>query len=238
MKKQIYLCVLWVVTILIIILIATNKMTGIHFHVTDGNWDVSTKSDRNYDSKYADKIDETLQKFENIDVNSNVMELTVKPGREFHIYSTYNNQRYMPEFDVKNGTLHVRQNFPKSHTGNINCKVEITIPENTVLDNIDIKNNVGEINLKNFEAKEIKAETNVGEISVDSLDFNNLKLENNVGEISIHTLESSDKYNIVAKTDVGDVSVDGRSHKRRYEQNNGSRKNIKAVANVGEVSIN
>ena len=71
MKKQIYLCVLWAITILIIILIATNKITGIRFHVTDGDWDGGTKSERNYDSKYTDKIDESLERFENININSN-----------------------------------------------------------------------------------------------------------------------------------------------------------------------
>ncbi len=238
MKKKIYLCVLWTVAIIIILLIATNKMNGIHFHVTDGNWNASHKSEREHDSKHAEKIDESLMQFEKISVSSNVMELTVKTGSEFHIYSTYNKQKYMPEFNVKNGTLNVSQNFSKSSSGNINCKVEITVPQNAVLKNVDIKNNVGEINLKNFEANEIKAETNVGEINAENLDFNTLKLESNVGEISIKTLESLDTYNIAAKTDVGVVSVEGRNLKHRYEQNNSSKKSIKAAANVGEIRIN
>ena len=237
MKKQIYLSVLWIITAIIIILIATKKITGIHIHINDDDWDVSSKTERTYDSKYAEKIDESLQRFENININSNVMSITVKPGTEYHIYSTYNKPKYMPEFSVENGTLKVRQNFPKHNNNNVKCTVEITVPKNTVLSDIDIQNNVGEVILKDFEADEIQIETNVGEIRVSDMNFNNLKLENNVGEISVKTLEKTDKYNISARNDIGEISVGGKSYKHKFEQKNSSKKSIKAVSNVGEVSI-
>lgn len=245
MKKSYLLIVLGVVT-LFCICFGTYKHLG-NLKTAIENGDISFSSDdedykdeknSNGDSKRA--INERLERFSSIKVDAAVMGLTIKQGKEFAIEGTFNKSALKPEFSVSNGKLAVKQSGNKKRGFNIgyqNCKVVITIPSGSRLDNVDIDTNVGDVTLRMFEADEIDIDVNVGEISVRDVAFNDIDCDTNVGEISIDPVDDLDEYSISLSTDVGDVSVEGDSFKKSYNARGKGKKKIKANTNVGTINL-
>lgn len=238
MNKKIYLIIIWTITLLLILFVCLGKPSKIHFHINplDNNeWNNSKTKDN---TKYANEIDEELSKFSNIDISSNVMQITIKQGSSYHITASYNKTKYMPDFKIHGDTLMIEQNIPKHSAKNINCNLEITVPANAELNKVTIHNNIGEIELKDFNSEDVRVKNNVGELYIKNLNFNSLETETNVGEISINTEGSISNYDISAKTDIGEIQIEGKNYKHSFKQSSNSGKKITAITNVGEVSIN
>lgn len=233
-NKRIYLALIWTVT-LGFILFSCIKSIGSLKGVFHTKLNFNTSSEDN--TKYENGINENLEKFSNIRIDSNVMKISIREDDSYHINASYNKPKYMPSFRIRNDTLEVSQNIPRGNNSSVNCRLEITVPKGTTLEDIDIVNNVGEIVLKNIDAKELNLETNVGEINVKKINFKELKAETNVGDVKVTMNEDLDDYEVEAKVDVGEIKIGSQSAKRSYKQKGKNGRKIKAVANVGSVEL-
>ena len=83
------------------------------------------------------------------------------------------------------------------NAGSHRCKVVVTIPREHALDSIYINTNVGDVKVRELEAKDIDINVNVGEIDIRRAAFDRIECESNVGEISINPRGSIDAYSIV-----------------------------------------
>ena len=233
MKKVIFYVVLAAITIGCIFYGLRKNVGEIRFglHGEDGTEQTSSIG------KF--QVSQVFDGFSEIEVNAGVMELVIEEGAAFKVEGPYNREYLKPEIRLNNGVLNVIQKGKKRtiNAGSIKCRLVITIPSGTCLDSVYINTNVGDVKLKEIEAKSIDINVNVGEIDVRRVDFETICCESNVGEISINPREGIDDYAITASTDVGEVNVDGRSYKRSFNQRGSDNKKIKAKANVGEINI-
>ena len=184
-------------------------------------------------------INEVFDSFSEIEVDAAVMELVIEEGSAFKVEGPYNREYLKPEITVNNGVLKVFQKGKKRtvNAGSHKCRVVITIPSGTSLNAVYVNSNVGDVKVREIEAKSINIEVDVGEIDVRRAAFETIECETNVGEITIDPQDAFDDYDISASTDVGEVRIDGRSYKRSYNQRTNSSKKITAKANVGQINI-
>lgn len=233
MKKTIFYIVLAAVTLSCIFYGITKNMGDIKLTLNDENEREQGASDGKF------YVNEEFTAFSAIEVNAAVMELVIEEGEAFKVEGPYNRDYLKPELSLNNGVLKVIQKGKKKtlNAGSHRCRVVITIPRGHALDSVFINSNVGDIKVRELEAKTIGINVNVGEIDVRRVDFESIDCETNVGEISINPLDGLDDYEITASTDVGEVKVDGRSYKRSYNQRGAGNKKIKVNANVGEINI-
>lgn len=249
MKKTIYLVAISIITIGCIIFgtiyntrgFSLKKMRNFFnegFH-NGFSWEFSFDDDDENINRNVIKgyINDNLNEFESININANVMGITIKNGDSFKIESTYNREYLKPEYEVKNGVLHITQNMPKNTNGNNNASTIITIPNRNAMRNIDTKVNVGEVQLNGIEVNNIEVKTNVGRVFIKNTVFNDAELKTNVGEVEVTVDDKLNEYSMDFKTDVGDVSVDGRSYKRSYSSSGSTKKRIEAKTNVGAIVV-
>lgn len=233
MKKTIFYMVLAVVTLSCIFYGITKNLGDIRLALHGENEAGQGASERKF------YINEEFAAFSGIEVNAAVMELVIEEGEAFKVEGPYNRDYLKPELSLNNGVLKVIQKGKKRtlNAGSHRCRVVITIPRGHALDSVYINSNVGDVKIRELEAKTIGINVNVGEIDVRRVDFESIDCETNVGEISINPLDGLDDYEITASTDVGEVNVDGRSYKRSYNQRGNGSKKIKVEANVGEINL-
>lgn len=242
MKKNVLLIILGVITVGCIIYGSAKHLRGFKSIFRDGGIHISFDD---YDESEKDsssgkfEIDEKLEKFSSIRINAAVMGLTIEEGTGFNIDAFYTKDYLKPEINIKNGGLEIVQHGKKNgfNNGNQNCRVVITVPGGTDLNDVDIDTNVGDVKIRELNIGKIDINLNVGEIDVNNVDFDSLDCDTNVGEISINPVSKLDDYDISASTDVGSVRVEGRSYKRSYNSRGNGKKRIKADTNVGEIKI-
>lgn len=249
MKKTIFLIILGVVTIGCIIYgtlyhigggLKNLKRSG--FIVTDdgkdGGFSFHFDFDDDEETNDEHNLNQKLQAFSKIKIDSAIMEIRIEEGNDFYISSNWNRDWLRPELSVNNGVLNVIQKSNrKNKAGTNNCRVTITVPADTKLGDIDIDSNIGEIKLRKLEAEDVSINLNVGEISLRDVNFENVTIDNNVGEVSVDTDANLDDYDISLSTDVGQVNYNGRSYKRSYNQNGSGKNRIKINTNVGEINV-
>ena len=239
MKKTIFLIILGVVTVGCIIYGTVYHIGGGFRNLGRGSG-LSLHFDFDTDEETNDEhnLNQKLQAFSKIKIDSAVMEIRIEEGNDFYISSNWNRDWLRPELSVNNGVLNVIQKSNrKNKAGTNNCRVTITVPADTKLGDIDIDSNVGEIKLRKLEAEDVSINLNVGEISLRDVNFDNVSIDNNVGEVSIYTDASLDDYDISLSTDVGDVNVEGNRFKHSYNHKGNSRNQIKIDTNVGEINL-
>lgn len=246
--KTIILCSLAIITIFCIFY-GTYRFTGKVKHnvekIFNGeginigdfitNWNNDSDDEDNFSR--AKTIDTSIEAFSKLDINAKVMAVTIKSGDQYHLYFSYNKEKIKPTYQIENGTLTIRQPAFSNNTGNINCKLEITVPRYTKLNDVDIELNVGEINLKGFDCDTLDITNNVGEIDIKDINFEEIDAKSNVGEISIKTMLPIEEYSLDLTTNIGEISVDGNSYRHHCSTKGSTSKKITAENNVGEIDI-
>lgn len=253
MKKNIYLTILTFVTVLCII-------GGTCYHVI--GWGVSLAkgitgilSHNGTESVGNLKNDTiTLDSFSNITADVNVMNLTVATGESYSI-SYASNEKLIPEYEVKDNTLTLKQKNLKfnSITGNKKCTVTVTVPDS--LQNLQIDANVGDVNLDGISAEslvlnadvgdidvtdcsfdQVKAEAAVGDVDFEDSSFQNMEISNDVGDVSV-SAENLSNYQMNLSTDIGEVSVNDKNYRKSYKCDGYSGSKLIIENNTGDIEV-
>jgi len=237
MNKKIYTIIIWIITLLVIAYVVTKKDNLFQFDINN-SWNNSEIEEKDSsDSNHSYRINENLDYFSNIIIDSNVMSIKVEQGDYYGINVSYNKEKFAPKYKVSGDTLTISQNLPKNQNKKVHVKTIVYVPRGANLDEVKVKLNVGEISLKDFDANSVKVLNNVGEIQIKNINFETLKAETNVGELSIKLLDNVSDYDIKAKTDIGELNIDGKKYRHSFSQRGSNGKSISAETNIGELSI-
>ncbi len=200
MKKTIYLTILTIVTVVCIIFGALYHIGGFFSNITffnflGGNLD---RSPINYS--------EDLDAFEAINLDTNVMDITIERGEGYHL--SYNCEKYLePEFEVKNNTFTLSQPDVSSPVFNISsnkCSMTLTVPSDVYFTKIDITSDVGAVSIEDIGAKTAIFQADVGDLTLDTCAFSDTNITADVGDI---TSLNTDLGNATISADVGDIEL-------------------------------
>lgn len=177
----------------------------------------------------------SLQTFDSIKVKLSVGELVIKEGDDYSYSYTFN-EKIIPEIEVKNGVLIVKQDSV-SITGNpkgINqSELVITVPKGSNLDSINIVASMGNVKLKDISGKDMETSLSMGNIDVRNCTFDVTKVHNSMGDTIMTNADISSvscansmgdiEYNgsfdkIDLKTSMGKVEVNGESKGSSYKE--------------------
>ncbi|MDD6491594.1 MAG: DUF4097 family beta strand repeat-containing protein, partial [Firmicutes bacterium] len=183
MKKNIYLTILTIVTVLCII-------GGTCYHVIGWGVSLAKGITRNFSQNTTENVGKltkdtvNLDAFSNISADVKVMDLTLTKGSDFSIsYSA--SEKLVPEYGVDDGTLVLSQKRLKSNSlmglDSKKCSVTITVPE--YLQTVDINANVDDINVNQITAENLFLDANVGDIDVNACSFEKVVSNANVGDV-------------------------------------------------------
>ena len=238
--KRIYMGIITFITLCCII-IGVLKGGVLHF----GNKNV-----------HSDEI--SLDDYKKLSIQADVMSIAFIEGEKYAIHYECT-EGIEPIYSLNNDTLTITQKKKKMRffgIGNQNCKVTIEIPKGTVLEDMDMKLDVGEVSMKGMQNKEttisldvgnveIKnsilgdtmVDIDVGKISILKSEFENMAAETSTGNIEISSNKDLSAYSFALKSDIGEVSVNDREYGRKYEDNTHSDYKIKATTDIGDIDI-
>lgn len=144
-----------------------------------------------------------LEAFNVVKVDANLMDVTIIAGDQFYLDSEYTDG-LEPLYEVKNGTLTVRQRAYRSWgVNNAECSLSLTIPKQ--MDLIDVHTALGNINLEGISASECELLSNLGNCKLKKCSFAESDLTTNLGEISVRdtSLGAAEMNN-----DMGEIELD------------------------------
>lgn len=249
MKKNIYLTVIWIVTIFCII-------GGSFYHIMGWGEDFGLGSSlKGKTYTYNDAVDA----FDSISLDVDLSEVNIVAGDKYGLsYECAKN--LVPDFNVKDGTLCIIQNSKNPHfprrNGNNNSIITITVPKETelsrisggcdlgdmeitglVVDEIDIECDMGLAAITDVTASSITCDCSLGECKISGCSFDNLTVDNDLGNIEVYSKNPLTDYAMDLSVSMGVIEVDGEDYGTHYKQKGDKDKNIKLSNSMGSISI-
>lgn len=251
MKKNVYLIILTLITIICIV-------GGTCYHLV--GWGVSFLSHLPFASFYSDSDDTessgttlstdtvSLPSFNTVKIDSKVMNLSIEKGDDYSIQCDAD-EKLNPKYEIKDNTLIVSQkqkikvhNFMK----NLKCSVHITIPEDTTLELINIDGATGDISLSNLDVTTLKIDNSVGDVKMDNCKIASIGIDTSTGDVKLNDCEANE---IDVDTSVGDTVIKDNIFEKLYVDGSvgdvkvSSSKDLSDYAydldtSIGDVSIN
>ena len=237
MKRKTYLTIIWSITLCVILFSSTQctiksknffsdfwKNFVIDFDDSDNqDWEnnLSPFDSDKWDSVTSNSTQVRLSEFSQIVVDANIMTLTIEEGNSWNLRCDFSHKELQPDYKMNNNTLTVRQHLSsKPKVASKKCDLVITVPKNASLEDVDVKINVGEIEI------------------IDKVQFDTFTGKTNIGELSIDNLNNLEDYEVFAEVNLGDIKIENDHFGRKYRQKISSEKKIDCSVNIGEISIN
>lgn len=200
MKKTIYLLAITVITIGCVIYGLYENTTGFLFSFGIGN------------SDYNIEESATLDPFQNITVDADVMEIVIEEGLTYTL-NYKGTENLIMSYRVENGELIISQESEKSVVRNCKAVLALTVPKEAEFDTVDIAIDVGDVKLNKIKIGSMELKTDVGEIAVRGTDFEQATIESDTGDVD---LEECSFINLDVSCDVGDIEIDSNDDISEY----------------------
>jgi hypothetical protein len=198
-KKTVYLSILTIVTVVCI-------AAGICYHIISGTigklFGGSGTNQTSSGSRADDK--EILDDFDVIRLNVAAAEVFLESGSEFSI--AYNgSEEYRPQYSVENRALTVKSGNKKVHIGTkLESTITITVPEDAVLDKIDLSVNAGNMEIRGADAKDITIDLDAGNVEVYNGTYTTVSADVDAGNL---TFENCVLTSAEMDTDMGNIEL-------------------------------
>lgn len=253
MKKNIYLTVIWIVTIFCII-------GGSCYHIMGWGerfWEHFEQGSLLRGKAYT--YNDTLDEFDSISLNVDLSEVNIVTGDKYGL-SYKCTKNLVPDFKVKDGTLSLIQNSKNPHfprrNGNDNCIITITVPKEAKLsrisggcdlgdvefdgltvDEIDIECDLGQAVISDVTASSITCDCNLGNCEITECSFDNLTVNNDMGNIEVVSKNSLNDYIMDLSVSMGGIEVNGEDYGTHYKQKGDQDKKIELTNSMGSISV-
>ncbi len=253
MKRNVYLILITVITILCIIAGTGYHLVRFGLSVAEGlpffsefieaisDWDDDDDSDDNDDSDNGistsvDASQKNLDAFSSINADLNVVDLTIQRGNTFSI-TCKASKKLTPEYKVENNCLTITQ-YAKAHNAlgrNKKCSVTITVAD--TLTDLKLHTNVGDVDLSGLNVLALDLRADVGDIDLENCTLETSTLDANVGDVDLDCKEDLSGYHIELGTGVGDVNVNDTYCHRSYSNQGDSSHSLTISNDTGDISL-
>ena len=260
MKRNVYLIILTIITIICIIGGTCYHLVRFGISVAGGLPSIQTFMDAvldwnndyysyNTESSASTKTvssSQNLDAFTSIQADMNVMDLNVVSGDSYSIQYKAS-KKFVPEFEVKNNCLTIKQTQKFSFFSaarNPKCTVTVTVADS--LDSVKIQSDAGDITLSDQTITTFSLYADAGDINLENCAFGKSTIETDAGDfdlknctftaLSLYTdagdidLENCTFTNMDISTDAGDIDIDSKEDLSGYR--------IDLDTSYGDVTVN
>ena len=192
-----------------------------------------------------------------LDIDLSLGDLKIVPGDSVNVeYS--GNEKLRPTVSSKDGRLTITQKSdnrwfnltpPKS-------RITVTLPKDTVLRDLEIRENLGDIELQDLQAVSgtiyndlgdvrlngcdidgLTIGSSMGDVEMDETVFLQLNVKQDLGEVKIDTPQDLSGATLDLQTDLGDVEVNGVDQGRSHFTAGKDGLSVKVTNDLGDVSL-
>ena len=168
--------------------------------------------------------DGNLEMFDAIDAEIGLGSVTVTPGNDYTLFIVYEGDlgSYKITWEVKGGTLKIRSSGSKSVVGGLDglvnlfdgsgamrVSVDITVPEEVLLEKLSIGTGTGSVLLSDVAAKKVTINSGTGSIECyDPRQAATLKMETGTGSVTLQIEELYSGVEIELESGTGSIEAD------------------------------
>ena len=232
MKRK-YLCCIWAITICCIV------FSGYFKVVSPILSDFKEKSF----SKTIILKDKSIKK---IDAKLDAGDVTVKYGNELKVHYCYP-KKHTPKIKVEGDSLVIREtsNIKIAKLNKAKYNIEVTIPKETKLDEIDMKVDLGDVEINDLLVDKINVDADMGDINLENVISSTCKVDVSLGD---ETIKNGKHNSITIDTNMGDAEVKTEFDKIKVDCNMGdidiktsgklTKKNADLNCDMGDITVN
>lgn len=197
-----------------------------------------------YEDGRTEKIEKSFDSVEiaNLKINLAYSSLTIKQGENFHVETNSKDV----EFKQRGNELIVKEKDRNFFTVKSKRTTIVTIPKDTILNNVDIETGAGKIDIEKLSAKNLSLELGAGKMTIQDLQVTQkAKIDGGAGKVdilsgSINNLDLEmgvGSFKLVSELS-GNNKIDAGIGKLELELKNGLDKyTIRANRGIGTIKI-
>lgn len=202
--------------------------------------DKDAKRESKFFGKYGTYKDEqTFDDIDEIKIHADVMSITIESGSENKISYECNNDGFIPDINVKNGKLVVKQSGLRVSFGSSSykCKFRITLKDTSKIKDLDINNDVGDVMIDGVTLTKLHINQDVGNLVLSDVDLEKGKITTDVGNIEIRRLKNIDDFDMDVACSIGTVLFKGKKSPKRFRQEGKDLRSLTVSCDVGDIDI-
>ena len=157
MKKNIYLIIITIITVVCIIAGSLYHIGGFALGLFDN---LIPRSDKSLGNVCTEEL--SVDEFSNLVFDTTISNINVKTGDSYMV-SYKCNKRLVPKIKSSGDTLTISQSKGANYRRNTTSEITVTIPEGTALNKLSFDTGVGEVNLNSLTAADAEFDTGIGD---------------------------------------------------------------------------
>lgn len=228
MKKNIYLIIITIITVVCIIAGSLYHIGGFALSLFDNLIPHSDNSPGNVCTKEL-----SVDEFSNLIFDTTVLNINVTTGDSYMV-SYKCNERLVPKIKSSGDTLTISQSKGSNYRRNTTSEITVTIPEGASLNKLSFDTGVGEVSLDALTAADAEFDTGVGDLYVTDCSFATCDVDGGTGNLSFENC-AFDEMDIDCGT--GDITINGNDYDDEYEVNEHAKKHLVIDSGLGDIVV-
>lgn len=202
--KTVYLVIIAVIaTVCIVAGASRHFVNGVRFSVFP-----FVNIGGHYSNTMDDDETEKYESFDRVSVDVSIGDLSITEGDEYSVSYRYNGVE-APRVSVEDGELKIVQTgkaFAINLQPNMSGRIDITIPKDAVIEDMDIENDLGNIEIDGVSAEDVRINASMGDIKVSNGTFEDMDIDESMGDVDLIGITAK---SVKVDNSMGDIKAEG-----------------------------
>lgn len=231
MKKNIYLIIITIITVVCIIAGSLYHIGGFALGLFDN---LIPRSDKSPGNVCTEEL--SVDEFSNLVFDTTISNINVKTGDSYMV-SYKCNERLVPKIKSSGDTLTISQNKGSNYRRNTTSEITVTIPEGAALNKLSFDTGVGDLYVTDCSFAICDVDGGTGNLSFENCAFDEMDIDGGTGNITVTSSQSLDGYMMDLDSGTGDITINGNDYDDEYEVNEHAKKHLVIDSGLGDIVV-
>lgn len=231
MKKNIYLIIITIITVVCIIAGSLYHIGGFALDLFDN---LIPRSDKSLGNVCTEEL--SVDEFSNLVFDTTISNINVKTGDSYMV-SYKCNKRLVPKIKSSGDTLTISQSNRANYKRNTTSEITVTIPEGTALNKLSLDTGVGDLYVTDCSFATCDVDGGTGNLSFENCAFDEMDIDGGTGNITVTSSQSLDGYMMDLDSGTGDITINGNDYNDEYEVNEHAKKHLVIDSGLGDIVV-
>lgn len=231
MKKNIYLIIITIITVVCIIAGSLYHIGGFALGLFNN---LIPRSDKSLGNVCTEEL--SVDEFSNLVFDTTISNINVKTGDSYTV-SYKCNKRLVPKIRSTGDTLTISQSKGANYKRNTTSEITVTIPEGTALNKLSLDTGVGDLYVTDCSFATCDVDGGTGNLSFENCAFDEMDIDGGTGNITVTSSQSLDGYMMDLDSGTGDITINGNDYDDEYEVNEHAKKHLVIDSGLGDIEV-
>ncbi len=231
MKKNIYLIIITIITVVCIIAGSLYHIGGFALDLFDN---LIPRSDKSLGNVCTEEL--SVDEFSNLVFDTTISNINVKTGDSYMV-SYKCNKRLVPKIKSSGDTLTISQSKGTNYRRSTTSEITVTIPEGAALNKLSFDTGIGDLYVTDCSFTTCDVDGGTGNLSFENCAFDEMDIDGGTGNITVTSSQSLDGYMMDLDSGTGDITINGNDYDDEYEVNEHAKKHLVIDSGLGDIEV-